>query len=166
MIPRLFELLRPLLAIAVLGAIVLTPILAFIARFGDGPLGPFPGGPLQGSLRDEPDSGWAFALRLETVAVEVDSDPPRSVTTGVLVHQGDLYLPVTFASFQRWDDVVREHPRVLVRVGDRVYERHARPVDDPDWQEELFADARERYGTLLYPEWAFDDTDFFRLDPP
>lgn len=166
MIHRLFELLRPLLGLAFLGAIVLTPVVAFIARFGDGPIGPFPGGPLQGNIHEEPSSGWSFAKRLDTTEVEVDAEPARSVTTGLLVHQGDLYLPVTFASFKRWDDTVREHPGVIVRLEGRLYQRRAVPVEDPGWHEVLFEKARGRYGALFYPNWAFDDTDFFRLDPP
>lgn len=164
MIRGLLELLRPLLGIALLAGFLTLPLILFFARFGDGPLGPFPGGRLHGPLADEPEEGWSFAAGLETMEVEVESDPPRSVTTGVIVRQGTLYAPVTFAPLKRWDEVVDAHPRVVVRIDGRLYPRRAIPIVDPDWHALLVEVGAHKYGRLFYGGRAAELTRFFQLE--
>ena len=57
------------------------------ARFGDGPLGPFPGGAMSGTSVSEPVSDWSFLAARDTVELQVSPDAPRSVTTAIIVHE-------------------------------------------------------------------------------
>lgn len=164
MIHRLFELLRPLVGIVIVAGFLALPLIAFFARFGNGPLGPFPGGQLFGEVQQRRDDWW-FAQDLDTMEIEVGSDPPRSVLTGLIVHEGELYAPVTLAPLKRWDDVVLAHPDVTVRVDGDLYEMRAFEVEDPDWHEALFEDARDKYGSIFYGAWAAEYAAFFHLVP-
>lgn len=63
-------------------------------RMSDGPTGPIPGGLLRtGTLVSEPDVDWSFAngQMIELQLVE----PLGSRTTGVMVHEGQLYAIAT-----------------------------------------------------------------------
>jgi hypothetical protein len=65
----------------------------FLARNAEGPLAWFPGGPFSGELERGPEPDWSFAAPLDTVDVEIDSTPPRSVRTGIVVFESVPYLP-------------------------------------------------------------------------
>lgn len=166
MIRQLLGWLRTLLGIGVFAGFLTLPVIFFFARFGDGPLGPFPGGPLHGPIRHEPEEGWAFAADLDTMEIQIGSDPPRSVTTGLIVRQGSLYAPVVLAPLARWDDVVDAHPRVTVRIAGALYARRAIPVDEPDWREVLVEAGRRKYGPLFYGSRTREFTRFFLLEAP
>jgi hypothetical protein len=166
MIRSLFGWMRPFLAIGIGAILLASPAVAFFARFGNGPIGPFPGGPLLGEIEARPEQGWAFAADLETIEVEINADPPRSIRTGVIVHGGALYLPATLTPFKRWHLVAFDDPRVVVRIEGRMYDLHAAPIVEPDWHEVLMSAGRRKYGGPMYAEWASDATQFFRLDPP
>ena len=115
--------------------------LAVAARFHDGPLGPFPGGPMSGEIVREPVTDWSSVLagtsRLE---LQVDPAHPRSLTTTYILHDGALYVPSVFAAHKTWPAHVMADGRVVVRVHGRLYERRAVRVTDPA---EIRALARE-----------------------
>ncbi len=128
-----------------------------VARFSDGPIGPFPGGPLRtGSLVSEPDVDWSFVdwesrpgriIELQLV------EPPKSRTTGILVYEGQLYVSADLGFlwrrvpgpvrgvlfviflFKRWHEEALRDGRVVLRIDGERYERQAVRVTDP----ELFA---------------------------
>jgi hypothetical protein len=166
MIRQLLAWLRTLLGVGLVAGFLALPLIFFFARFGDGPLGPFPGGPLHGPIRHEPEEGWSFAANLETMQIQVGSDPPRSVTTGLIFRQGSLYAPVLLAPLARWDDVVDAHSRVIVRIDGALYALRAIPVVEPDWHEVLMEAGRRKYGPLLYGDRTAELTRFFRLEAP
>ncbi len=163
-----------------------------VARFSDGPIGPFPGGPLRtGSLVSEPDVDWSFVdwesrpgriVELQLV------EPPRSRTTGILVHEGQLYVSADLGFiwrrlpgpgrgplfviwvFKQWHEEALRDGRVVLRIDGKRYERQAVRVTDP----ELFAvlsslvqEGAARAGLAL-GESLPPDPDaiwFFRMEP-
>ena len=75
-----------------LGLVVLVTAVGIVARFGDGPLGPFPGGPFESGeyAPAEQLERWIAATpRAELQRLE----PPRSRTVAVLVREGRAYVP-------------------------------------------------------------------------
>ena len=68
-------------------------LVAIFARMSDGPLGPFPGGPMQGGLVADPVDDWSFVAGAEDVELATASGRRfRTVVAEPLVHNGDLYL--------------------------------------------------------------------------
>jgi hypothetical protein len=150
--------------IGLLLVVAAVAVLAAVARFHDGPLGPFPGGPMTGETVREPVTDWAPVLagtsRLE---LEVNPTAPRSVTTTYILHDGALYVPSVLAARKHWPAEVMTDGRVVVRVHGRLYERRAVRVTDPT---EIRSLARE------WDPKTPDDLDvgtlstwYFRLEP-
>ncbi len=163
-----------------------------VARFSDGPIGPFPGGPLRtGSLVSEPDVDWSFVdwesrpgriIELQLV------EPPKSRTTGILVHEGQLYVSADLGFlwrrvsspvrgvlfviflFKRWHEEALRDGRVVLRIDGKRYERQAVRVTDPEVFAALSSRVQEgavRAGLAL-GESLPPDPDaiwFFRMEP-
>jgi len=130
-----------------------------------GPVGFFPGGAFSGEVERGPEPDWSFAAPLDTVAVQVNSSPPRTVRTGIVVYEGVPYLPVTYSFLKRWWSVVKQEPQVLLRADDRVFERTAVFITDEQMHAELIAAGQAKYGAPFHASWTPGVTEFFRLDP-
>ena len=99
------------LLVALAGAAAIT---AFVARHSDGPIGPFPGGPLvAGELVSGPEPDWSFAAALPHFEIEVGETTPRSRTVWLLVDQGELFVPAGFASHKNWPAEAMADGRVV-----------------------------------------------------
>ena len=147
-------------------AALLTAVIG--GRFSDGPLvlvPGVPGGPLSGEVIRDPDPDWSFARDVDPIELQINSSPPRSIFTGVVVYEDALYVPVTLAPLKRWPDIVLRNPRVLVRIEGRLFERMAVPVTESDLLQELIAAGQAKYGSPFHAEWASTVTHYFRLDP-
>ena len=182
------------LGIVVASLCVLLLGIGVVARFSDGPIGFFAGGPLRaGPLVSEPVVEWpvAASAELQTSApflIELQLlEPPVSRKTGVMLHEGELYVPCDLGYFwrrfsgprrwilhliyvfKRWHEDALRDGRVLLRIDGTRYERQAVLVTDP----ELAALLRSELGKLgeqWYPlaEAPTDgprDIWFFRMDP-
>ena len=132
----------------------------------DGPVGFVPGGAFGDELETGPEPDWSFAVDLDSVGVQIDSSPPRTVRTGIVVLDGVPHLPVTYAFLKRWDAVVAESPRVVLRADGRHFERHAVLVTDEANHQALIAAGQAKYGAPFHGSWTSGMTDYFRLDPP
>jgi hypothetical protein len=137
--------------------------IAFAARFHDGPLGPFPGGPFQGAVERGPEPDWSFLDRTNGIDLEVDSAHPRSVHVWVLRDGNAVYVPSAFAAKKKWPAQVVADPRVRLRVGGRVYERRAARVTDAAEIRKLIDGVSDKYHAGHGDP---ESTWFFRLDPP
>jgi hypothetical protein len=158
--------LRLLRAIAwtIFGIAVIAVAIGLFARILDGPLGPFPGGPLiSGELVTDPDPGWSSAAEVRTMELQVNPAHPLTRTVWVLVDQGELFVPAGWASRKSWPTQALEDGRVVVRIGGRRYERQATRVTDPVRVDALRAALGRKYGVTPNPNG--DDTWFFRLGP-
>ncbi|MDJ0788561.1 MAG: hypothetical protein QNK05_17275 [Myxococcota bacterium] len=132
----------------------------------DGPAGPIPGGTFSGELETGPEPDWSFATDLDSVDIQIFSSRPRTVRTGIVVHEGVPYLPVTWSPLKRWQWVVREEPRILLRADGRLFERRAVPIDDEAERLELVAKGQAKYGFPFHARATGGITKYFRLDPP
>jgi len=121
---------RLMVGLAVIAALIV--VLAVVARFSDGPIGPFPGGKLSGVRVAEPVRDWAPILDgASHVEIEVNPASPRSLTTSYIVRDGVLYVPSMLAARKTWPKEVLADDRVVLRVGGKLYERRAVRVTDP-----------------------------------
>jgi hypothetical protein len=151
-----------------LGTVLVAAVaIAIAARFSDGPLGPFAGGPLtSGELVTDPHPDWSFVRDVREVELQL-LEPPRSRTTWILLHEGRIYIPCGLPSFRLWKQWPHEAERdgrALLRIGDKRYPRQAVRVTDPAVLEALVERAEEKYPSI--PEaMGPDDVWFFRLDP-
>ncbi len=142
-----------------------------IALVGCGPIGPFAGGALRGPVGPSQVSDWSFAEELKTAQLETRPAKPQSVTTWFAAVGPDLYVPTSLVlgtknpANRGWVAHVAEDPRVRIRLGDRVFERVARRVED----ETEFARAREaletKYGLDPSKRDPARNVWIFRLDP-
>ncbi len=169
-------------------ALVAVPVgIGVVARFSDGPIGPFPGGPLRtGTLVSEPDVDWSFAdgREIELQLVE----PLGSRITGAIVHEGQLFVPCDlgfmwgrFSGRTRWmlhliyvlkrwhEDALRDG-RVVLRTAGKRYERQAVRVTAPELLATLRSMIEEMANQYFSSPLLDVPTDpkeiwFFRMDP-
>jgi len=143
-------LFRRIVRAAVLAALVVAVALFGVgayARWHDGPIGPFPGGPLvAGEPVAIPVTDWSFAAPLQTLELEVAPDKPRSVTTWFLIVDGVLYVPSGDGASKTWTNQVMQDGRVRVRLDRKLYELQATRVTDPEIGKRLPAAVRDKYG--------------------
>jgi hypothetical protein len=150
-----------------LGALLLLLVLVgVLARFSDGPLGPFPGGPLvEGRLVEGPVGDWAFVEAVPEIELQL-LEPPRSRRTWILFHEGSAYIPCGFLDlplWKRWPHEAQADGRGIVRIDGKRYRVRLARVDDPALEEALTAELKAKYpsaGDYSGETW------FFRLDPP
>ncbi len=118
-------------AIAFAALAVVLIMLTVAARFNDGPIGVFAGGPLvAGELvpADAPEPDWTFAGDLDTIQLQLVT-PPRSRTVWVVEYKGRLYVACGYMNttlgrlWKKWPIEAAADPRAIVRIGGKRYER-------------------------------------------
>jgi hypothetical protein len=95
-----------------------------------GPIGPIPGGKLEGEVVAEPVEDWSFTNPHETVQLETRLEDPHSVTVWCVAQEGRLYIPSRHPEKKRWVQYVAEDARVRVGVDDRIYPARIARVTD------------------------------------
>ncbi len=172
-------------------------------RMSDGPTGPIPGGQLRtGTLMSEPDVDWSIVLgdkgscepgqvcpQMESIELQL-VEPLGSRTTGVMVHEGQLYVPCdlgfmwgrfsgrtrlilhTIYIFKRWHEDALLDGRVVLRIAGKRYERQAVRVIDPELLATLRLQLEEMATQWVAPAPLGEaptegprDIWFFRMDP-
>ena len=145
--------------------VVAVALIAFLARFADGPLGPFPGGPLaDGPLEDGPVRDWAFVESAAEIELQL-LDPPRSRTTWILLDDGTAYIPCGYPDvrlWKQWPHEARADGRAMIRVEGRRYRVDLTRVEDPTLTRTLAENLRSKYAAAR--EYS-GELWFFRLDP-
>jgi hypothetical protein len=132
-----------------------------LAPYADGPIGPIPGGPMSGRVRDGLRDVSALASR-RSLELQVNPRKPRARTVWLLVLDGSLYVPAAFAARKRWPGEAVADGRVVIRVDGDLYERQAVRVTDPSLRASLFEAMTRKYAA---PAAGDPRTWFFRLDP-
>lgn len=140
--------------------------VALWARFvAGGPVGPFPGGALEGEAVASLPRDWSFLEERDTVALQVAPEAPRSVTTWILVHAGRPVVPSGLPTRKTWPGLVLEDPRVLMRVDGRLYPLRAERVRQREELEALSDALEAKYGDMPGERDYETGVWFFRLEP-
>ncbi|MAI77972.1 MAG: hypothetical protein CL917_03450 [Deltaproteobacteria bacterium] len=144
-----------------------------IARFGDGPTGFFPGGPLQaGDLYTGPEPDWTFARDIGEMEFEL-VEPEQSRTIWLQVHDQKLYVVSGYMNspvgkvWKKWPAQAETDGRAVIRLNDRRYERQlVRILEDDEVLNGIASEVSRKYG-VPFPAGAAESGDvwFFALEP-
>jgi hypothetical protein len=190
----------------IVGALVVIVLGLGIAGYvllkrSDGTEGPLPGGPLRSGALVTTDVDWTDVLGdkgachggdcAPMAPIELQLvDPAWTRVTGIMVHDGELYVPCDLGFmwgrfsgqrrwvlnaiyvFKRWhEDAVRDG-RVVLRIDGKRYERQAVRVNDPALVAALKAQLEDMARQWVAPEPLGpaptdgpNDIWFFRIDP-
>ena len=136
------------MGLLLLAAVGLLVLVALGARFNDGPVGLFPGGPLQaGLLEEDPVTDWSFATDEETIELQLLSQE-RSRTTWILVHARDGFIPcsLTFPPGKSWHHSALRDGRALLRIRGQRYPVVLERVEEAKLVKDLGYVLRGKYG--------------------
>ena len=136
------------IGLLLLAVIVLIALVGVGARFHDGPIGLFPGGPLQaGALNGSPVDDWSFAANEETIELQLISQD-RSRTTWILVHDGSAFSPCSlgFPPRKTWHQRALEDGRAVLRIQGQRYPVGLQRTDDAALAATLKGMVDEKYG--------------------
>ncbi|MBY0400065.1 hypothetical protein K2X89_07200 [Myxococcota bacterium] len=126
-----------LIAFASIAALVAS--IAIVARFSDGPIFVFPGGPLVNGEKVEYASvDWEEFVDVREIEFQLES-PPRSRITRMTIHDGKPYVPCAFCTnrmMKRWPRELERDDRVVIRANGKLIEGRARrvPQDSPEYR--------------------------------
>ncbi len=112
-------------------------LVALVAACG-GPLGPFPGGALEGEERPAP-ADWSFARAYSALDLETRPSDPRSVRISFVERGGRLYIEGSLG--RHWLRQLMADPNVRVRIGGDIYRAVAIRVTNSDELEGFPSDA-------------------------
>jgi hypothetical protein len=148
-------------AVGGLIAVIILGLAALLigARFSDGPLGVVAGGPFRsGELVQGPEPDWSFLRDVREVQFQL-LEPARSRTTWVLVHEGKAYIPSGYMTtwwgkiWKQWPHEAEKDPRIVLRVGGKLYERRLVRVQEGAAVAPLLAELSRKYtGGRAVPE--------------
>ena len=102
--------------------------------------GNYPGLWLSGEVVTTPVTDWSFATKYQTDKVQTRTWflIPHSVTTGFIVHNGQLYLTsmfragMPFPQSKMWVTDVMRDPHVRLKFGDKLYNCVLSLVTNPE----------------------------------
>jgi SAM-dependent methyltransferase len=121
------------------------------ARFADGPIAIIAGGPFtSGELVSGPEPDWSFVRDVREVEFQL-LDPARSRTTWILHHEGKAYIPCGYMTtwwgkiWKQWPLEAEKDPRILLRVGDALYERQLVRIQEGPSVAPLLAELSRKY---------------------
>ena len=118
-------------------------LVAVTARFSDGPIAVFPGGPLISGIATEYEAvDWSRLAHIRELEFQLES-PPRSRTTRFFLHGNAPYIPCAFCSnriLKRWPRELEHDDRVVLRVDGMLIQGRAKRV--PNYSAEYVAAKR------------------------
>jgi hypothetical protein len=155
------------IAILLLVLVLFVAATAFGARYADGPIAVFPGGPFKtGEWVEDPAADLSFAADIEEIEMESGA-PPSSRTVWILVLDGNAYVPcsLSFPPLKRWHFDALEFPAAVVRIDGRRYRKRLEKVQDPALHARLLQVAQAKYADGPVDVGAEGDVWFFLLAP-
>ncbi len=149
------------IVLGLLGSLVLLIGVTLVgARFADGPIAIFAGGPFtSGQLVAGPEPDWSFAREIQEVEFQL-VEPPRSRTTWILEHDGRIFIPCGYMTtgwgkiWKQWPIEALEDGRTILRIGDKLYERELVRIEEGPLLAPLTAELSRKYvgGAEIGPE--------------
>jgi hypothetical protein len=125
---------RRFLRIVFQGAILLVlaaALVAVVARFSDGPIFVFPGGPLIAGVPTEYAAvDWSRVAHIREFEFQLET-PARSRTTWFFIHDNAPYVPCAYCTnrvLKHWPRELEHDDRVILRVDGMLIEGRAKRV--------------------------------------
>ncbi len=135
--------------------------LLVVAPWMDGPLLHLAGGPFKQDSVPFSALDPASLEQASIVELEVQGIPRPSVTVGVIVADGNIYLPATLNPQEKlWPKAIVLNPAVRIRYADKVIEGFAIKVEDESQRRRLSRLGAEKYNPSYFQ---LDRTWYFRL---
>ena len=134
-------------------ALLLVAIAALLvgARFADGPIAIIAGGPFKsGELVSGAEPDWSFVGNVREVEFQL-LEPARSRTTWILHHEGKAYIPCGYMTtwwgkiWKQWPLEAEKDPRIVLRIGDALYERQLVRIQEGPVVAPLLAELSRKY---------------------
>lgn len=135
-----------------------------------------PGMWLSGEAAQEIPDDWSFIAEHEEVFVETHPwyGIPFSVTTVIGTRDGRLYVPsiyseeAAFPGTKYWNSVIAANPEVRLKIGERIFEMTATPVQDLAEFRQGAASLADKYDS--WARWVADEDSaphfvIIRMDP-
>lgn len=127
-------------------------LLLIYARFHDGPIAIFAGGPFRsGEVYSGPEPDWSPLRTRPEVEFQL-LEPARSRVTWITEHDGKPYIVSGYMNtsignlWKQWPHEIANDNRILLRVDDVIYERRLlRIMEDPAIEPVLYQLA-QKYG--------------------
>lgn len=124
------KILRNILLVVIGVPLVVVIGTLVAARFNDGPLEIIAGGPFStGTLYTGAEPDWSYVHDMAEVQFQL-LDPERSRTTWILEVDGRIFIPCGYMDttwgriWKQWPIEAEKDGRILLRVGDTIYERN------------------------------------------
>ena len=147
--------------------IVMAILLELATLAAGGPIGMLPGGVLHGEIAPESQPDLDRVEGEQRLQIQFHSERPRSINTGLVVSEGELYVPAEFAlPFTRWPREIAEDERIVVRLGGRLYRARAVRVTSLSLVEDLHRLVAQKYGVPPGVSEVRKKTWFFWIDFP
>lgn len=147
------------------GVLVVCLVLALVLvrATGFGPIGNtpgpgnYPGLWLSGNVVTTPVTDWSFVSQYKTDKLQTRTwyMIPHSVTTGYILHNGQLYITsmfqagVPFPQGKAWVNNVIRDPHVRLKFGDDLYDCKLSHVTDPNERAAVLAERAKQNPQLL-----------------
>jgi len=120
----------------VLALLLVVAALLIGARFADGPLEIFAGGPFTSPERYQgPEPDWGFVSDRPTIEFQL-LEPARSRTSWIMEHEGSIYIPSGYMNtawgkiWKQWPIEAERDGRALLRIDGKIYERQLIRIKD------------------------------------
>ena len=123
------------------------PVWAFALLAACGPLGPLPGGELDGELSPAPPGDWSFSDAYNTIQLEVRPRDRYSVNLWCVATGGHLYVGAGQGASSVWAAALLEDGRARVRIGTLLYEVVATRVTSVDEIQAYLAALARKHGS-------------------
>jgi hypothetical protein len=149
----------------IVGSLVVCLVLALVVlrATGFGPIGNtpgpgnYPGLWLSGNVVTTPVTDWSFVSQYKTDKLQTRTwyMIPHSVTTGYVLHNGQLYITsmfqagVPFPQGKAWVNNVMRDPHVRLKFGDNLYDCTLSHVTDPNERAAVLAERAKQNPQLL-----------------
>ena len=131
-----------------------------------GPIGPFPGGALDGETGSRSVEDWSFSDDHKNIQLETAPADPYSVTLWCVAHEGQLYIAAARGAESTWAQNLLDDPSSKVRIDGTLYERRAVRVTDADEISQALDMFIAKYDFDLPSEEERKGAILFRMDSP
>ncbi len=154
----------------IVGALLLLMLaIVVFARFHDGPVAAFAGGPFEtGEWAEAKGLDWSFVKDMQTIEFQL-LDPARSRTVWITYHDGKAFIPCGVPNFRLWKQWPNEalaDGRAVLRINGQRYAVDVVKTDDAAERAAVFSELARKYGSAPPDDGSLDDLVWvFRIEP-